>query len=406
MVGVALRSAGLSAMGEVSETLQPLPLDTRGGGVALSKLKENRESERAALSAGDYRLAAEMRDLHSVLSPGTAEDLQDLDARFPLADTEAQARFFYRFGFCILPAAFVGEHLQRLRAAWRRNQRPQREAWLAKASAEEHAASRGRSATYFDVPSAKLFGGLSAQLDQGAGADAPDAVLLDLVDPQPLVALLQRLLVHDQWSSLRMGGLFQPRTYPPREDSGGDARGYIGWHRDRDGPGIGLSCNPGAIVKVFTYLEDVHENGGPTTVVPGSNALTFDPRDAFTMTTDGVPIKLSGAPADNDWSNRPLSDDWTANTYKVQPQSAMPNAHRLVCKAGDVALFDTSTWHTASPNYSDRDREAVIINYTAGELGSSPANFPIPLELMERCEAAGLISEERRRILGMPRCER
>lgn len=67
---------------------------------------------------------------------------------------------------------------------------------------------------------------------------------------------------------VRMGGLFQPRTYPPREDpvrhlttppgdtatyhaaqraepnpvravQGGDARGYIGWHRDREGPGIG-----------------------------------------------------------------------------------------------------------------------------------------------------------------------
>ena len=51
-------------------------------------------------------------------------------------------------------------------------------------------------------------------------------------------------------------------------DTGGDNRGYIGWHRDRDGPGIGVSCNPGAIIKVFTYMEDVQENGGPTTVVP------------------------------------------------------------------------------------------------------------------------------------------
>ena len=35
----------------------------------------------------------------------------------------------------------------------------------------------------------------------------------------------------------------------------------------------------------------------------------------------------------------------------------MPNAHKLVCRAGDVALFDTSTWHTASPNYGAHDRE-------------------------------------------------
>ena len=225
-VGVALRSAGLSAMGEVSETLQPLPLDTRGGGVAPSKLQEIRESESAALAAGDYRLAAEMRDLHSVLSPGTVQDLQDLDTRFPLADTEAQARFFYRFGFCILPAAFVGEHLQRLRAAWRRNQRPHRKAWLAKASAEEHATSRGRSATYFDVPSAKLFEGLSAQLDQGAGADAPDAVLLDLVDPQPLVALLNRTAARSS-AAVVAGGRPQPLSSCPRGTTLSAATRYL-----------------------------------------------------------------------------------------------------------------------------------------------------------------------------------
>ena len=51
--------------------------------------------------------------------------------------------------------------------------------------------------------------------------------MLDLVDPPPLVALLERLLVHDQWTKLRMGGLFQPRTYPPRDDPEGDNRGYL-----------------------------------------------------------------------------------------------------------------------------------------------------------------------------------
>ena len=67
---------------------------------------------------------------------------------------------------------------------------------------------------------------------------------------------------------------------------------------------------------------------------------------------------------------------------------------------------DTSTWHTASPNYSDRDREAIIINYTGGPSGSSPdRSFPIPLELMEKAEEAGLVSPERRLILGMPASE-
>ena len=72
---------------------------------------------------------------------------------------------------------------------------------------------------------------------------------------------------------------------------------------------------------------------------------------------------------------------------------------------GNSLCADTSTWHTASPNYSDRDREAIIINYTGGPSGSSPDRLPIPLELMEKAEEAGLVSPERRLILGMPPSE-
>ena len=73
------------------------------------------------------------------------------------------------------------------------------------------------------------------------------------------------------------------------------------------------------------------------------HVLTFDPRDAFEMTTDGVATnRLTGIPPDNDWSGRPLDDDWTANTYKVQPQSAMPNAFRACLSAGSALIFDSS----------------------------------------------------------------
>ena len=87
--------------------------------------------------------------------------------------------------------------------------------------------------------------------------------------------------------------------------------------------------------------------------------LTFDPRDAFTMVKDGVAVGgiggVSGPPPEGeDWSERPLEDDWTANVYQVQPQSAITDVigHKLVVKAGDVALFDVSSrscLHTMSP---------------------------------------------------------
>lgn len=96
-VGTALRSA-TAITGEVSEALQPLPLDAAGGGVAAWKLAEVRGRERAALADGDYRLAAEMRDLHCVLSPGESAAERRAALSPPADDVEARARFFYRFG--------------------------------------------------------------------------------------------------------------------------------------------------------------------------------------------------------------------------------------------------------------------------------------------------------------------
>ena len=85
--------------------------------------------------------------------------------------------------------------------------------------------------------------------------------------------------------------------------------------------------------------------------------LTFDPRDAFTMVKDGVAVGgiggVSGPPPEGeDWSERPLEDDWTANVYQVQPQSAITDVigHKLVVKAGDVALFDVSQSRASSPS--------------------------------------------------------
>ena len=336
-VAAALRSER-ALTGEVSRRLHPLPLDIDGGGVAEWKMDEIQGLKRAALQAEDYRLASEMAELHTVLSPSSGEDCALLSG--PPSELEEEARFFFRFGFCVLRGVFAGDHLQRLRSAWRRAQRPFRQEWQANVADDpQRQEARRLNSTFLDLPVDRLYAGLVAQLT--AGEEEPeDAVLLDLLDPPRLVALLKRILVTDQWTELRLPGLLQSRTYPPREDPGGDARGYIGWHRDHDGPGLGVSANPAAVIKAFTYFEDVDESNGATTVVPGSHVLTFDPRGAFEMQRGGVARPLSGAPAEGEsWEDRPLEDDWTANTYQVQPQSAMANAHKIVCCAGDVALL-------------------------------------------------------------------
>ena len=333
-VATALRSAG-PAVGVVSEQLKPLPLDVAGAGgnflhllapffslaarfylvppcflahfrcentgIAQSKLDEIAAEKAKALAASDFRLASEMHDLHTVLSNAEPGD-RAVYASYPdprTSTVEEQAAFFYRFGFCVLPEVWSGEQLGSnytscphhffatmflerllallgLRAAWRRRQRPAIEKRNLTFMESNPGLDRRQDSTFVDIPTDELFGGLIEQLS--AGEHPEDAVLLDLIDPPRLNALLTRLFVTDEWTELRMPGLLQSRTYPARDDPGGDGRGYIGkspppphnsissrgvserllavpgWHRDHDGPGLGVSANPAAVIKVFTYL--------------------------------------------------------------------------------------------------------------------------------------------------------
>ena len=146
-------------------------------------------------------------------------------------------------------------------------------------------AERSSNPNFVDIPTSELFAELNRQVAEApAGSEFPDAVLLDLVDPPPLVALLRKLLVHDEWTTLRMCGpappcvlssldrstvvwplltgsvlaagccrfAIQSRTYPTSTHTTSElgTRGYIGWHRDFEGPGIGISVNPSAVIKV------------------------------------------------------------------------------------------------------------------------------------------------------------
>ena len=227
VVATALRSLA-PAVGEISETLKPLPLDVDGGGVAQWKLEQILNKRDGALESKDYRLASELDDLHTILTPVSPSERQVFESYPDLTSTvEEQAQFFYRFGFCVLPRVFAGDHLRQLREAWRRRQRPAVEKRNA-SYFESTGLQRRIDATFIDVPTKDLFAGLVEQLEEGQKLD--DAVLLDLIDPPRLIALLTRIFVTDQWTELRMPGLLQARTFPARDDPEGDGRGYIGWY--------------------------------------------------------------------------------------------------------------------------------------------------------------------------------
>jgi hypothetical protein len=257
----------------VSDSLLPLELDTDGGGVSKIQLAEIRGLQRHAVQTEDFRLAAELTDLLRVIDRpgGVHQELTSDDFAFDtLADQE---RCFLWHGFTVLRGVFQGEHLERLRAAWRRTQRPMRESWQRQVAEEwgdvnrNAAEQRGDAGVvdrtsnpnFMDISTAELFASLAAQVNEGQqsgqtpGQEYPDAVLLDLVDPPPLTRLLRKLLEHDDATTLRMFAI-QSRTYATSTHTKSDlgTRGYIGWHRDFAGPGLGVRENRSAVIKCFT----------------------------------------------------------------------------------------------------------------------------------------------------------
>ena len=251
-----LGAAAPAAVGETAATFLPLPLDTKGRGVAPTALQRVEQLKRRAVEAEDYRAAAECHDLLTVLSPnGAGAALTLEDASPPTLD--GQQAFFRRFGFVVLPKVFAGNDLARLVAAWRRVQRPAGPIWREQLRIQEEEAAafdktqradetaaefyRRRSAAgkdraigrnYYDIPTDDLFAGLREEL-QAEIPDPEGAALLDLLDPPRLIALLQELL----GQQLHMFGI-QARTYPassPVSAVGSgfgvdseELRGYIG----------------------------------------------------------------------------------------------------------------------------------------------------------------------------------
>ena len=153
-------------------------------------------------------------------------------------------------------------------AEFDKTQRPDESAAEFYRRRSEAGADRAIGRNYYDIPTPDLYAALKVQLESG-NRDPGAAALLDLLDPPRLVDLLHELLGRD----LHMFGI-QARTYPHSSSvsavgtgTGADPeelRGYIGWHRDFQGPGNSVSINPTSVIKVFTFFEDVSEDGGCT----------------------------------------------------------------------------------------------------------------------------------------------
>ena len=203
-----------------------------------------------------------------------------------------------------------------------------------------------------------------------------DPVLLDLVDPAPVIPLLKEVLGGD----IRMRGV-QPRTFPP-EDQGG----YTAWHRDAAKPDNYPGPSPAHIIKMFFYFFDVPENGGCTAVVPGSHKILSHPGRVF----------------DKVWATSRTHDTEESNTISTL---LMPNQVKFAVSAGTAIIFNTAIWHTALPNTSTEDRQCVIIRYHSRTGGMPPGlvvsgSSGLTPSTLQQLAQKGLLNDERREILG------
>lgn len=115
------------------------PLGIDKGGVSEAALRQLAEKRDASAATRDYRTAAALQDLITVLTP-RALTLADLSPR----SLEDQARCFYEHGMVVFCGALQGEELRRLQSAFLAKERPAREAFQARQAEAVAAASDGK----------------------------------------------------------------------------------------------------------------------------------------------------------------------------------------------------------------------------------------------------------------------
>ena len=108
--------------------MTPLPIDEVG--LSEGTLRLLARERDACAAERDYRAAATLQDLITVLTP-RAITLADLSPQ----SLEDQAQCFYEHGMVVFPGAFQGEQLATLQSAFLSKERPAREAWEARQAA-------------------------------------------------------------------------------------------------------------------------------------------------------------------------------------------------------------------------------------------------------------------------------
>ena len=369
---------------------QPLLQD--GSGVVLaSELARLEEEKAVAIAAEDFRAAAAVKSIISVVTPRPTPLPLPLESYvtgpdFTPADVEAAAVFFLEHGFCVVPGAVSDGTLSRVRQFWMPAEQDAQELWQ-----QRSAVSQGRYGLSWasGAPSGfRTFFDLGLSPEPGGNHWDLASALIE-VAAQPGLLLVAKLVLG---GGATVGGFPGGRVVPPEDQvpgpepgtTGGDG-GYTSWHRDSPPPD-GWPTPHSRRVKAFCSFWDTPANGGSTAVVPGSHRTPAGPKDTLSRKFTGGGFVHSERPPDGEG----------------MAMDSMVNHVPLALQAGVITLIDQAVWHCALPNTTDQPRRNVIFGLSGedGGGGGGPARMALEAAVEENI-AAGFMTPQQRECFGL-----
>ncbi len=149
-----------------------------------------------------------------------------------------------------------------------------------------------------------------------------DPLFLDLSNNPAVIPILQAVV-----------GLDLQLTEMIAHNHPADTDAHIEWHRDWP-----PWNHPTQILKakVFYYLDDITDDMGPFSIVPGSHTRPDDPPGSA-----------------NSFAENPRTQ---APCYTGSELGNMPQMKKITAPAGTAVIWNVALWHTATANTSTRDR--------------------------------------------------
>ena len=228
--------------------------------------------------------------------------------------SEQQRQQFRTEGYLLVPDALADIGPQRVRDAYEQVRAQTEAQWRETVAADTGKGVYGQGTAAHVIPDLYQY----------------DSLFLDLSNNPAVIPILEAVVGLD---------LQLTEMIAHNHPAGTDA--HIEWHRDWP-----PWNHPTQILKakVFYYLDDITDDMGPFSIVPGSHIRPDDPPGSA-----------------NSFAENPSTQ---APCYTGSALENMPQMKKLTAPAGTAVIWNVALWHTATANTSPRDRRLIAYGYT------------------------------------------